>query len=68
MLENTFDSLVLEVHYLNLDEVQLTNKNECSDRVLLYFCRSIDSPTPPLSVTKGQANQLYRDLKKLFTD
>ena len=65
MISNAFEALVLEVNFLGIQAVELPNKQSM---VLLYFCREVDSVDAPLSITIGQAKQLYNDLDKLFTE
>jgi hypothetical protein len=65
MISNAFEALVLEVNFLGIQAVEKQNKES---RILLYFCREIDSVDAPLSITEDQAKQLYNDLEKLFSE
>jgi hypothetical protein len=64
MIDKAFNTLVLEIHYLGITEVELPTNEK---KVLLYFCREVDTADIPLSITEDQAKQLYRDLEKLFS-
>jgi hypothetical protein len=65
MTEKAFDAVVLEVHFLGIHHIKLSNNEK---KVLLYFTRDVDSVEAPLSISEDQAKQLYNDLKSLFTE
>ncbi len=66
-MTNTFSTLVLEVHFLGIEAVEVENK-DTKTMVLFYFCREPDSTEIPLSLTEDQARQLYNDLRELFSE
>ena len=65
MIEKAFEAIVLEVHFLGIQYIELSNNEK---KVLLYFCRDVDSVEAPLSLSEDQARQLYNDLKILFSE
>ncbi len=71
MTNNIYQPLVLEVHFIGIEEIQLAYRDNIPSNdkmVLMYFCREPDSTEIPLSLSEGQAKQLYGDLKKLFSE
>lgn len=62
-LKEAFESKAVCVHYIGLQPLSIVNDK---DIMLLYFSLDTDSVDAPLSITSGQAKQLYRDLKKHF--
>jgi hypothetical protein len=67
--DKIFDTLVIDVHFLGIENVQIIDIDlTTNNKVLLYFCCEEDSVERPLSISEGQAKQLYNDLKDLFTE
>ncbi len=65
-MDNDFNTLVLKVNYIGSNLVSVIEGTDSVDVVLLYFTNEIDSAEVPLSLTRGQAEQLHKDLEKIL--